>query len=449
MSLKKRDSDTESGEEKETQFQLYESEQDKLYIESLPELERERIIAERYEQFKIRKERKRMTELTQERTVQPMNTLEDSDDEKVYRKKRKKRDELYEPEKTKKKQHTESIMYDHKKEAAGVRLEDIEKIRLSREMLMKWVPHLYFEKTVKGCFVRINIGRNKNTGQNIYLMCEVVDVSTSEKAYQLEKLKTNKMLVLQHGKTKKTMKMDIASNTPFTQEEFESYMQRLTKDGIKPVTFHHIETKIQDIQTAMNYKYTAEEREQLIQMQLEESLEKGRLDASALLELDKLKVKLKELQSNSDTYKSEEYHEKRKKLESLIWRIENAIKLDESVVESSITHKINERAKERQLEMDALKAQKKKEPEPETEYFEEPKEILSTYQQIIKSKEDLLSMHFKELEIDQLVPQTGPIRVPAKQFPSLVTPHPGQKLFEPQLSKPVISFAEWKDLRET
>jgi hypothetical protein len=65
------------------------------------------------------------------------------------------------------------------------------------------------------------------------------------------------------------------SNTPFTPEEFSSYLTRLAKDGFKPVTLDQVDTKAREIAAAENYKYTAEEFEEIIQKQLDENLRRG------------------------------------------------------------------------------------------------------------------------------------------------------------------------------
>jgi len=57
-----------------------------------------------------------------------------------------------------------------------IEYKDIEKIRLSREILEKWIDEIYFDDVVKGCFVRINLGVNNETKQNMYRLCEIEDV---------------------------------------------------------------------------------------------------------------------------------------------------------------------------------------------------------------------------------------------------------------------------------
>jgi RNA polymerase-associated protein RTF1 len=336
---KKNDSDTESGEEKED---IYENEEDREYMNSLTELEREKIFNERYNQKLAKKERERILNEAKN-IIRPEDNLT------------RKRAGKTEEEPIHKKPKFSELEYNHKKET-GITLEDIEKIRISRDQLAKWCPHIYFEKTVIGAFVRINIGLSRSTRETIYLMCEVIDVTTTEKYYEIEgnKVKTNKMLVINHGKNKKTMKFDIVSNTTFTKKEFDAYMERLSKDGMKPITQHQVQTKIQAIQTALNYKYKREEIDELVQRQLQENLKKGKVEATATLELEKLKVQLEDLRNNEiDSLKPEEKREKIVNLENLIKQLENAIHYDDKIVESDIVLRLNEKNRNKQLEIDS------------------------------------------------------------------------------------------------
>ena len=215
---------------------------------------------------------------------------------------------------------------------------------------------MYFEKTVTGTFVKINIGVSRTTQENIYLMCEVVDIIISDKYYEIEgnKVKTNKMLIINHGKSKKTMKIDIVSNSSFTQKEFENYMEKLAKDGMKPITQHQVQLKMKDIQKALNYKYNRDEIDQLVQIQLQESLKKGKVEATATLELEKLRVQLEDLKNNNgDDVKTDESKEKIAKLERLIAELENAIQFDDKIVENDIVLKLNERNRHKQLEIES------------------------------------------------------------------------------------------------
>jgi RNA polymerase-associated protein RTF1 len=335
VNRRKNSPDTESGEEKE---ELYLSEQEREHLKSLPEVEREMYINERYNQFVAQKEREK---LLSDAMKYAGSRPED---------KGKKRDIKSDLEgRPIKKPKIEEPQYNHRNET-GLTLEDVEKIRISRDQLIKWCPHLYFEKTVIGAFVRINIGTARNSKENKYVICEVVDVKTDEVQYEIEgsKVRTSKMLVLKMGKTRKDMKIDNVSNTAFTITEFNFYMERLAKDEMKPVTQHHIQTKIQDIQIAMNYKYTREEIDQLVQRELKESLKKGQVEATATLELEKLRVQLEDLKNAGNT----DDKEKIRNLEQLIKDLEKAIDFEDKIVDSDIVLRLNEKNRTRQLEIE-------------------------------------------------------------------------------------------------
>lgn len=336
---KKPNSDTESGEEKE---EIYLSEEDRAFLQGLTEVEREKIMDERYHKQLEKKERERLlSEASKSTNITRI-------DDKPHKRREPKVDSEGIPVKKPK------IDYNAKAET-GITLENIEKIRITRDQLAKWWNHLHFEKYVIGAFVRINIGSAKNKGQNIYLMCEVVDVITGDQYYEIDgnKTKTNKLLLINFGKTKRKMKFDIVSNARFNEDEFKRYMERLAKDEMKPITQNHVLNKIQDIETLINYKYTREEIEQIVQKELKESLKKGKIEATAALELEKLRVQLEDLKNSApEDMRQDDRKDKIRNLEQLIKEVENAIQFDDKIVESDIVSRLNEKSRTKQLEID-------------------------------------------------------------------------------------------------
>ena len=121
---KKNESDTESGEEQE---EMFESEQDRDYLLSLPEVEREKILSDRYNLMQQKKEREKF--LIDASKAEKLQRIDDFSGKK----RDKKSDDLDLPKKKIKYSEPE---YDHKKET-GITLEDIEKIRISRDQLAK------------------------------------------------------------------------------------------------------------------------------------------------------------------------------------------------------------------------------------------------------------------------------------------------------------------------
>jgi len=104
----------------------------------------------------------------------------------------------------------------------------------------------------------------------------------------------------------------------------------------------------------LNYKYTREEIDQLIQRQLQENLKKGQVEATATLELEKLRVQLEDLKNNSgEEPKSEEKREKILSIDRLIKQLEKAIQYDDKIVESDIVSRLNEKNRNKQLAIES------------------------------------------------------------------------------------------------
>lgn len=79
---------------------------------------------------------------------------------------------------------------DHSRERAPVApepepvLEDINRCRVPREFLERWANEPYFEKAVKGCFVRVARGQGRG-GERLYAMAEIVGVVPYKRRYKI------------------------------------------------------------------------------------------------------------------------------------------------------------------------------------------------------------------------------------------------------------------------
>lgn len=74
--------------------------------------------------------------------------------------------------------------------------EDLNKVRLSRHKMEKFVHLPFFTRVVTGCFVRIGIGNNNRSGLPVYRVAEISGVVETAKIYQLGTTRTNKGLKL-------------------------------------------------------------------------------------------------------------------------------------------------------------------------------------------------------------------------------------------------------------
>ncbi len=143
--------------------------------------------------------------------------------------------------------------------------EDLNKLRISRHKLEKFVHLPVFEKTILGCFVRINIGNNNMTGKLVYRAAEIIAVVETPKIYQFGSSRTNKGLRLKHGPQERIFRLEFVSNSDFTDSEFEKWRSMCLQYDCEMPTMDRIQAKQKDIQTALNYEFKEEDIDRIVE----------------------------------------------------------------------------------------------------------------------------------------------------------------------------------------
>ncbi|KAJ1969175.1 RNA polymerase-associated protein rtf1 [Dimargaris xerosporica] len=160
-----------------------------------------------------------------------------------------------------------------RRKAFGKRVEDtsppatlaqLNKIRVTRNQLEKWIYSPFFAQTITGCYVRVGLGYDKERTQ-VYRIAEVVDVVEVPRTYLVNNSLTDKRLVLRHGRAKREFRMDIISNKPFTEREHERLVHALRTDRMPLVSTRHVEQKEKDLEAAHSYVLTDKEVEEIIE----------------------------------------------------------------------------------------------------------------------------------------------------------------------------------------
>ncbi|EFN72722.1 RNA polymerase-associated protein Rtf1 [Camponotus floridanus] len=140
--------------------------------------------------------------------------------------------------------------------------EDLNKIRLSRHKMERFVHLPFFDRVVQGCFVRIGIGNNN--GKPVYRVAEISGVCETGKIYQLGGTRTNKGLKLRHGAQERVFRLEFVSNQEFTDSEFFKWKETCAVQGISVPTFDEVEQKLKDINEALLYEYKEEDIEKIV-----------------------------------------------------------------------------------------------------------------------------------------------------------------------------------------
>ncbi|KAA0185298.1 hypothetical protein HAZT_HAZT005207 [Hyalella azteca] len=144
--------------------------------------------------------------------------------------------------------------------------EQLERIRLSRYKMSRYVHLPIFSKAIIGCFVRIGIGTNGSVP--VYRVAEITEVCETAKIYNLEKTKTNKGLRLRHGKQERVFRLEFISNRPFTDSEYNKWVEACATYEVPLPTLETLSKKEKDIKDLLSYQYTNEDIDTMVNERL-------------------------------------------------------------------------------------------------------------------------------------------------------------------------------------
>jgi len=195
----------------------------------------------------LKKEVSALTDYRAERAKQPTKSYDFPDTLAIEKDKDDKR-------LSKEDRHTDDSSEVTTKQEHPITFEDLNKIRLKRDHLEKWVHKPIFEKIVPNFFVRIGIVTKDN--QRVYRVAEIIEVKDSTKKYLLGKTETTKQLVLKHGSSQKPFRMEFISNQDFTKEEYNRWEHEMSKISDPLPTLKEVAAKLESLKEIEEYTLT-------------------------------------------------------------------------------------------------------------------------------------------------------------------------------------------------
>ncbi|KAJ5153287.1 uncharacterized protein N7482_009765 [Penicillium canariense] len=160
-----------------------------------------------------------------------------------------------------------------------------------------------FDDAITGCYARVNIGPNMETGQNEYRLCLIQGFSKG-KPYAMEAKNgrpfvTDQYAKLAHGKAVREFPFIACSDSPITEAEYSRYRKTMAVEDCKMATQNKLASKVADINRLINHQFTAEELSHKLRKQ-------GALDAkSDILRRADLERDLKFARANGNTEEAE------------------------------------------------------------------------------------------------------------------------------------------------
>ncbi|KAL1311600.1 hypothetical protein AAFC00_001713 [Neodothiora populina] len=142
-------------------------------------------------------------------------------------------------------------------------LRDFERVRVGRSNFAKVCLYPTFESAIKGCFCRVSIGINKESGEPQYRMAQIKGF-LEVKPYHMEgphgkPFAIDQRVILAHGKQEKDWPFTACSDSRFTPSEFERYKQALATDNLRLPQKRFLNAKLDDIHALLDHNWTEQD----------------------------------------------------------------------------------------------------------------------------------------------------------------------------------------------
>ncbi|KAJ5538326.1 hypothetical protein N7494_007805 [Penicillium frequentans] len=150
-------------------------------------------------------------------------------------------------------------------------LRDINRARVGRTNFAQVCFYPGFEQAITGCYARVNIGPNNETGQNDYRLC-LIEGFNQGKPYAIEGANgrpfvTDQYAKLAHGKAVRDFPFIACSDSAITEAEYSRYRKTMAIEDIKMATQTKLAGKVADINRLINHRFTAEELSEKLRRQ--------------------------------------------------------------------------------------------------------------------------------------------------------------------------------------
>lgn len=139
-------------------------------------------------------------------------------------------------------------------------LKDFDRVRVGRTAFGQMCFYPGFEEGMVGCFARVSIGVNRETGQNMYRMAQIKGF-TDGKPYQLDgrngkHFTTDQYALVTQGNSTRPWPLSACSDSPFTAAEVDRYLDQLQKEHMRPPTRKFLDGRLAAIHALLNIEWT-------------------------------------------------------------------------------------------------------------------------------------------------------------------------------------------------
>ena len=292
--------------------EIFKSEEDKMRILSMKEIEREKIIAERVEELNHKRERNELFQNNDNKKNiinKDVHDFSESEEAGEIKNERKKTENL-------ESDNESSISFNDddkqiKKEESSITLEDIEKIVLTRNFFNKYYNYPIFDENIKGALIRVNwsslgqenIGYDESNG---YAIGEIDQIVIKEnQPYNFNGNKCTKYIKLMISDSDKEIEFTVISNSKILEDELKSWK----KNRQKMPTIEEINHVQQNIKKIKEYILKGEELNNILNKKKKDRIKYKDATLNVTEELD---LAYEKYRYNKEKYEEAKQKEKEK-----------------------------------------------------------------------------------------------------------------------------------------
>ena len=292
--------------------EIFKSEEDKMRILSMKEIEREKIIAERVEELNHKRERNELFQNNDNKKNiinKDVHDFSESEEAGEIKNERKKTENL-------ESDNESCISFNDddkqiKKEESSITLEDIEKIVLTRNFFNKYYNYPIFDENIKGALIRVNwsslgqenIGYDESNG---YAIGEIDQIVIKEnQPYNFNGNKCTKYIKLMISDSDKEIEFTVISNSKILEDELKSWK----KNRQKMPTIEEINHVEQNINKIKEYILKGEELNNILNKKKKDRIKYKDATLNVTEELD---LAYEKYRYNKEKYEEAKQKEKEK-----------------------------------------------------------------------------------------------------------------------------------------
>lgn len=197
---------------------------------------------------------------------------------------------------------------------------DINKIRVGRSFLNKYLYYRQFGEVVSKTFGKINVGMDRRTRRPMYRVVQIEElVSHPQKRYSLGDTKTDLYLLVSQNKTQtKEFPLTVFSDGDITQDEFDRYVQELGKTNEDVPYVDDVNEKAEQLHQLMNSGLSNKDIDDMVTKK--QKMLGGISSFDAVYQKSRVRDELKVAKQEGDTVRVKELTKRLHELEQILFQ---------------------------------------------------------------------------------------------------------------------------------